>query len=554
MSDAPETTDTPDQSRAVTVVKEKLISTSTVPIWDTAAFEQMGRVGVVMADSGLANETFFKDGDQAAPRNMVVARMVMVADVARDVGANPLMFLQVCSIISRKLHIEGKAVNAIIRARTGVNLKFRFGLWDTDHIVFPEVVTDPEDERFGQPVNPEYFNGVGERLAVRVIDPNDATRYVDGSVGLWKTDRKGSPWSNPGNWRRQLRYRGSPEWARAYEPGAVLGIYSDADEDLGDLFEMAPRSSGVASRLPGAKALPEGFRIGHTEAETGTTKRRGRPPKATAEPEVSEVLDAVLEGDDLPQGPADAPSVEEPSDTKESATPASTVSAEETSGLPDTSEPTSDGEPQEADVISEGYPNENEVYLVNGDEWIFDPRRGDERRTTYKNGDIFSDAGRDKGYRIYEDHAPEGNSEVGNPTTEQDQEVAEDDALPPEMQTYVDAIETVTTFVDAKRAMQAFFVTPTFKEMATAQQNRVRRDTAESLLERRSLITDLPDHADDISMFRLWIEAQDDPEAISGTWNALVRRPTFTTAPKATQDVLFAAKDARIEFIAHPPI
>lgn len=360
----------------------------------------------------------------------------------------------------------------------------------------------------------------------------EVTEYMEeckGTTDVWKR------WP-----RRMLRHKTLIQAAR-YAFG-FSGIYDEDEyERIQSARDVTPEKVDLVGRLSAGANEAAGFSAEHVEAEV-TPKRRGRPPKAAAEPEVSEVLDAVLEGDDLPQAPADAPNVEEPSDTKESAMPASTVSAEETSGLPDTSEPTSDGEPQEADVISEGYPNENEVYLVNGDEWIFDPRRGDERRTTYKNGDIFSDAGRDKGYRIYEDHAPEGGTQTDTPEPEEE-------GLPPEMQTYVDAIENVTTFVDAKWAMQAFFVTPTFKEMAVPQQNRVRRDTAESLMERRGLITDLPDHADDISMFRLWIEAQDDPEAISGTWSVLIRSSSFSTAPKATQEVLLAAKDARIASI-----
>lgn len=243
------------------VVRERLIAHSNVAIWDSAALEHMGRVGAIMADSGLMSDTFLKDGDNEAPRQMVVARCVMVANLARECEADPLMLLQDCAIISRKLHISGKAVNAIIRKRTGVNLRFVFGRWNIDHIEFPE--RHPEGhEMAGELVDPTYFHNIGERLAVRALDPNDPERYVDGSVGLWKTERRGSPWSRAGDWRRQLRYRSAPEWARAYEPGAILGLYSEAD-GLDDVEMIEPRGRpakrDLSAKLAGNQNGGEGF-------------------------------------------------------------------------------------------------------------------------------------------------------------------------------------------------------------------------------------------------------------------------------------------------------
>ncbi len=271
-----------DTSRAVAVQpRQRLVATSDVALWDTAAFEHMGRVGAVMALAGLASETFYKDGEKEAHPDTVKARMVMVANLARECGASPLMFLQGCSIIGRKLHLEGKVVSAIITARTGIKLRYRFGAWDTDHIVFPPMIPDPDAEfaEVGEEPrmipDPAFFHGLGERLAVRAYDPQDPERFVDGSVGLWKTDKKNSPWTSQGNYRRQLRYRAAPEWARAYEPGAVLGFYIEG-EDTEDAPAGPPASRKVdlAGKLtPGATLNgehgPEGFDRDHVARETG---------------------------------------------------------------------------------------------------------------------------------------------------------------------------------------------------------------------------------------------------------------------------------------------
>lgn len=551
-----------EESRAVTVVKEKLISRSDVPIWDTAAFEQMGRVGSVMAESGLANETFFKDGDQPASRGMVVARMVMVADVARDVGANPLMFLQVCSIIGRKLHIEGKAVNAIIRARTSVNLKFRFGKWVKDHVEFPPLI-DSVDEA-GEPItdadgvvlkvpDPAFFNGVGELLAVHVYDPKDPERFVEGNVALWKTDRNGSPWKNGGNWRRQLRYRGAPEWARAYEPGAVLGIYSDADEDLGDSFELVPRGSGVMGRLPGADTAP-GMDRGHVVRETAAMpapdapKPSRRRPKAGAEPAEGAERPATEAG---PTEPVDERSgaaiIAEATEAAEIVDPQQAINEQRSADI----EAMEEAGRLNVDLIAEGYPAQDEIYFLNGDEWVLDAARSEDRRDTYKNGEPFSDASRDKAYLIYEDHAPATQGLAPEPDAEAQEE--EPEGIPPALANLIEATETVETWDGVKAALKAFQEDALWKTLTPEQQNHIRASTWETLVDRANahegddpIIDWLPDHHHDISAFRLWVEAEDSPVEIKAVL-ALLQADEAVQAKAAALAAITTAATARLQ-------
>lgn len=436
MSD-PNASTTDNQTTAVSVVDHKpkaprLIATSDVAIWDTAALDHMGRVGRLMADSGLASETIFKDGDQPAEDHTVVARMVMIANLARECGANPLMFLQGCSIIGRKLHLEGKIVNAVIRARTGLVLCFTFGVWNTDHIEFPPMI--PKLDAAGEHVMGEdgkpafvadqtFFHGAGERLAVRVSDPDDPERFVDGSVGLWKTDRKGSPWTAQGNWRRQLRYRGAPEWARAYEPGAILGFYSDADEDLDDI-DTAPRGPKPKRDLK-AKLTNQGH-DGEHGAEgfdhQGIADSLGGGAKAEAvevergdlphDPETGEVLDGEFTEATAPRpgedGHIPAGETEDATDGDEGVFSAELMaSAEQLARISPHDEEVEviaarlSAADEAAETVAQGHAEPGEKYLIAGEAF-----GADGRRLAYKDGSRFSGVKSVAGLKVYAIHAP----------------------------------------------------------------------------------------------------------------------------------------------------
>lgn len=133
------------------------------------------------------------------------------------------------------------------------------------------------------------------------------------------------------------------------------------------------------------------------------------------------------------------------------------------------------------------------------------------------------------------------------PEAEAEDEAPED--LPADFQTFVDAIETVPTFVEIKQAMAAFFQTPTFKGMPLDQQNHVRYQTWMTLVDRKTegTFTDLPDQATDVSAFRLWVEAQDDPDAINGTLAVLEQQPAFASKDEAFKGGIRKAAADRIE-------
>ena len=127
----------------------------------------------------------------------------------------------------------------------------------------------------------------------------------------------------------------------------------------------------------------------------------------------------------------------------------------------------------------------------------------------------------------------------------------DDDGFPPEMKTFIDSVESATTFGQVKGALQTFFATKVFRDMPLAQQNRMRGDTWDAIAEKKEegQMLDLPDHAQDVSAFRLWIEAQPDHEAIAGTFNVLKTTPNYAGKDDTFKANFQKAVDARIALL-----
>lgn len=486
-----EKTEGPTPGTAVTV-RERLVTQAPVAIWDTADFEQMQRVGVVLARSGLVPESLCtvmekdpagKDVKVWLDEQIVAARCVLICNQARLWGADPLNVLQCTSLINGRLMYEGKLVNAIVQHLTGVKLRFELGRWNTDH--FESV----EDSR-----------GLGEALAIRCFDPEDPMREVSGSVGMWKTNRNNSPWSNVGNWPRQLRYRAVREWARAYEPGAILGILAEGDEEIDfNARDVTPRKSGVMERLSGEQN-GDGFNHEHVQREAAPKGRRKKSP-VPDEPE--EAMHAAPEA-------AGAPLEEEPA-------------------------PEAQPEPEAAsddDADAEGLTGLSEAQDVLDAEEL-------------QTGTLGPALAAQRAEKEASGEWPKG------PDLPETIEPDEEEALPADFQTFVAAIEVAANFPEVKQALAAFFKTPTFQQMPTDQQNRIRYNTWMTLEDRKreGTFTDLPDQATDVSAFRLWVEAQDDAEAIQGTLAVLERQPAFAGKDDAFKDGIRKAAADRVALL-----
>lgn len=574
---------TQDASRAVAVVpKQRLIATSNVAIWDSAAFEHMGRVGVVMAESGLMSETFSKGVERAA----VIARCVMVANLAREVGANPLMLLQTASIISNKLHLEGKAVSAIITARTGVKLAYRFGVWnpELEELEFPETQQDAA-----------FFRGAGLRLGVRASDPEDPDRFVDGYVGLWKTTRTGSPWTDPANWRRQLRYRAAPEWARAYEPGAVLGFMSDADGLEENEFTDAnaqdvtdsPSPRGGKRRNLRDKAQgkgqegDQGFDRAHVASETAQATEAASQGAGAAEetphnPETGEVIEpgqedvvdaeftdaAADEAEELAAAHADAAGepqadaepgfthdMEDDEDDIPEAMLAQAASLARMSPLDEEEDAILErliAADEAGETITAGHAEVGEQYLIAGE-----APGEDGRRLTYKDGERFSGKKDISGLKFYAIHAPlKVEEEQPETPAAPEPEAPAAEETQPQDDTFLGRMARMTSWLQIKAAVAELNKTTDWMGASPADQDELRRHIWEQVLRVKKDHKDPVDHALDVTAFGLWIATQkgrDGADAVEGTFNVLKASEAWGKLKPAQHEVLEARVAAKLK-------
>jgi hypothetical protein len=546
-----------------------------MPIFDTARFEHYGRIASVMEQASLVPDCL---KDKENPKVSVANCYVLVA-LADRLGMDPFALAQGVYVERGKLGFEGKVVHAAIKAKLRTELHFHF-----EGAPF-------KDERRVYVSDRAFDEEIIAQLKPGVSLPG--WRIIDGTVGDWKTKNKDGSvkhiWLGQQS-EMQLRYRGARTWARAYEPGIMLGIMSD--DEVEDLWarEVETRAVALAPMHDGFgdKAQPE--------PEPRRRRRRAEPegkPEGGAEPEGQAIVDAgaeggtdeILGGDDLPAdlkadptdgasantATAGVPNAEIEPDTSASATDASTASPAETSASgerpleagpePDDDELAEEGaEDEEGEgaeegeelpelperVTSDGYPSADEVYHLEGDEWLWDPRRGEYARETYKNGEPFSTAGAGKEIDIYADHAP-GQQDGPVPGAEAAavEEAADDgdDENLEELDRYIAEVEAAKTWPEVKKAMAWFFTTPLWTGFKPDEQAGFRAKTWEYA----SQLPDVEDHAVSPSAFRLWLEHVEDPDAIKGTLAILEKQAAFEGLAPSLKDNIRRAVASRVE-------
>lgn len=205
----------PPPQREVRVVNDP------IAMLDTARFEHMQRIAMIMADTSMIPDSLRKTSDgEELPYKAVVANCFMVVNQAVRWEMDPFAVAQCCSVVHGRLMYEGKLVAAVLDAQIGVRLKY------------------------------EFDNAPGQQLGVTVsgtLPGESEPRTVYGRVLDWHRGPK-SPWAAEGAWKRQLRYMGAREWARAHAPATMLGVY--ADDELVELRPLQPTPPESVSAAP----------------------------------------------------------------------------------------------------------------------------------------------------------------------------------------------------------------------------------------------------------------------------------------------------------------
>jgi hypothetical protein len=167
-------------------------------------------------------------------------------------GMNPYTVADCTSLVHGRLCYEGKLVHAVLQAMGAIKGSLDFELSGKERT----------DQR---------------TVTVVGVLRDGREKRISGTVADWKTEHKGSPWGRPGNYDRQLCYRGAREWARIYAPQALMGVYTP-DE----MVEAEPRDAEVMAvhddAPPARTAAPDD----RSEPSADVTQHDDQQPAQTA--------------------------------------------------------------------------------------------------------------------------------------------------------------------------------------------------------------------------------------------------------------------------------
>lgn len=507
-----------------------------------------GQVGALVPQSideaWRLSEAFAKA--KILPRGITEpAQVMLVICGGAEVGFGPFQSLQSFYLVNNRLTLWGDAIPALLWSN-GFKLKEWYENNDPaypDNMVAKCIITRPD----GEQIEGEFS----------VADAKEAKLW--GKDGPWQTARK-----------RMLKMRARAFAARDGASDVLRGVaIREEVEDYDVITEI--------------RTDPQPLHAGFTDA--AAPKRRGRPPKSAqgsvvvgieqiagaSAPQTADKAPVASAGPHFTSGFAESgetylmlgdevsslgrlptyidgklfssvgqegaaklktyaqhPTGTASRNSSGSATDVSTDSAAETSS-PDASEPSQPGtsDPE----VQDGYAEPGEIYLM-----ADTPMMADNRRAAFKDGAVIG-AIDDWGLLpVYDEHPPA------------DAEIVEGPQLPPEVATYAAVVRSATDFKEVKRALADFQKTQSWKAMSNDEADEVRFNTWDIMVETGLAAT--LDPATDISAFRLWIEWEEDPEAIEAMLSKLEDHPDFKAKPDNLKDNIRAATAKRLEALA----
>jgi len=476
---------------AVREVREVRVVHADIPVFDTAAFEHMGRIASVMAQASLTPESLVggKVGLPGFNPDVAKSNCFQVVELAYRLGYSPFAVAQCASVVKGKLMLEGKFVAAALDTLLNVELHHYFkGDYGTDD--FRIYVTDTE-------LTQEQYD------ALEPKKPPLNVRMIDGSVKEWRTNNE--------NWKsqpdQQLVYRGTRTWARRYKPGVMLGII--ADDEVGEVESYSDaRESGrgrkrdLAAKLqaPTPEQPQDGFTEGHIERETNGAKEPAQDiAEGHAKADEVYFLDGDVAGEDGRR------QTYKNGEKFSRVTPRGTVQVY--GQHPPKGEPVQDAQFENAAPSIRSEP--------------------EDRRE------------------------PEGEPQAGQTTTMLKSQPSSDDS-PDELDAfdaYRQALPALNSRKEVKQAFVDLIKTSAWKEAESFEQTALRRDTWILGFGRLTKEGIEPvDPGADATVFLCWIYATNAADEIEGTYDiVLTRSEAFKKLSPEQQDRLRAAKDERLK-------
>ena len=186
---------------------------------DTAVFEQIQRVAVMMSRAGLAPSHLRGEAK--------VADCILVVAQALRWKSDPFAVAQHTFVTQGKLGYEGKLIAAMVNSSG----KLKENL---DYV----------------------YSGEGDNRKVVVVGTlkgSERVREIDGTVGKWKTANEF--WKK--NPDQMLAYRGAREWARRHMPEVLLGVNSEEDVAPRTMVDVTPTGSAAALNDALSRVAPQ---------------------------------------------------------------------------------------------------------------------------------------------------------------------------------------------------------------------------------------------------------------------------------------------------------
>lgn len=236
----------------VTVVEKQarpiLVVQSQIAVFDTAMFEHMQRLAVMIATSNLVPEHLnyrvkiagTRDEYRELTPKEAISNCFLVVNQAHKWGMDPFSLAQGVFVTKGKVGYEGKVIATVVNSHPQMadRLKYRF-----------EGV---------------FANGQRKVIVTGRLKGENEDRTVEGTVKDWATDNGG--WKQATSADQMLTYRGAREWGRRHLPEALMGVYADEeieaiDSELGGRQPARPAThageaepAAPASRTAGLAA------------------------------------------------------------------------------------------------------------------------------------------------------------------------------------------------------------------------------------------------------------------------------------------------------------
>lgn len=520
-------------ARAVAVPQRQAVE-NIQPMFDTARFEHFQRAASALMHSSIMNPSIRGQSPQQCFSNLM-----LLADQSDRWKLPLIAIVQETSIVHDKLVFSGKLIAAALQSSLGIKL-FPWFTGERGALDYRVYLSDVSWEDLSDEQLADLKPGVQIR----------GRRIVDGSVGEWRTFKKGGNEPNPA-WtgaatQNQLIYRGSREWARRYESAHMLGVYGDDEIDqIQDRMSRARDVTPAAGLSTGftkpaeveAQAEPEDAVVEEIADKASQEAQDGQ--EADGDAQVGDALDdAAAQVEDASDGPSAEDIAERAKIAYETTYCGGVHTFEGEDVWPD----------QAVDLINQKAREGADAFE-------------DAKELAYQQG---------KAGQIMTELMPEKNAAKGlkdrwaalraewdqgqadaksEPETD---DTAGDSDFDGDADDVVDADPWLTTLADLhdwasiKAALYSLSQSDAWAAMDAAGIADVRAKAWRRQAELIEAGKDRLDFINDLTAFRCWLETTDDTDAIEGNWQTLVRQKIFTDLKVEQQKSLGAAVSGRI--------